>query len=89
MSGELQQVRVKARTCVPTRHVGELTLLLVCVQGLQGAHRLTALACIHTPDLQAAQVVPHVPDVHHTHFNKQPMFTTHTLTNSRCSPHTH
>ena len=82
MGGELRQVRVEVCTCVPTRHEGKLTLILVCVQGLQGAHRLTALACIHTPDLQSAQVVPHVPEVHHTHVNKQLMFTTHTLTNS-------
>lgn len=48
-------------TCVRAGDEGKLTLILVRVEALQGANHLTPLLCIHTTDLQAVQVVTHVP----------------------------
>lgn len=49
------------RTRVRAGDEGKLTLILVCVQALQGADHLTTLPYVYATYLQAVQVVTHVP----------------------------
>lgn len=48
-------------TCVSAGYEGKLALILMCVEALQGADHLTPLRCIHTTDLQAVQIIAHIP----------------------------
>lgn len=59
-------VSVRSHTCVGAGYEGKLTLILVCVQALQGADHLTPLPCVHTTNLQTVQVVTHVPVIKQT-----------------------
>lgn len=60
-NGTLDELSVRFHTCVRAGYEGKLTLILMCVQALQGADNLTTMPCIHTTDLQTGQVVTHVP----------------------------
>lgn len=50
-------------TGVRAGYEGKHTLVLMCMQALQGADHLTSVCCIHTADLQAVQVIAHVPAI--------------------------
>lgn len=52
---------IRCHTCVRAGYEGELALVLMSVQALQGADHLTTLRCVHTTYLQTGQVITHVP----------------------------
>lgn len=48
-------------TCVRAGDEGKLARVLVRVEALQGANHLASLLRVHTTELQAVQVIAHVP----------------------------